>query len=242
MPRSIRMVSVPEPLWMMHVIGPDDIYPAPDHATAVKWCAYLNRVIAPRVPGVLCVAVPAIWTGTAEEHAEGLPEAIKGWTQPLTAAPVREEGRSVEASAILEMAAKAQKQGREWVKGSLWDDLTREASGRIRALKSQLAFREEAQPPTCQKCGGGIAGWLCQRCPAEFRENDDGALVFDEDNHPAPEAEKLRRAMPDLSHVIAWLRNGCEVEHAITELEVYQARIIKSLSASAAVARASEQG
>lgn len=58
----------------------------------------------------------------------------------------------------------------------------------------------------------------------------------------APEAEKLRGAMPDLSHVIAWLRNGCEVKHAITELEVYQARIVKALSASAAVARASEQG
>lgn len=59
---------------------------------------------------------------------------------------------------------------------------------------------------------------------------------------PAPEAEKLHAAMPDLSHVIAWLRNGCEVKHAITELEVYQARIVKALSASAAVARASEQG
>jgi len=34
-------------------------------------------------------------------------------------------------------------------------------------------------PPTCQKCGGDIAGWLCQNCPAEFRENDDGVLIFD---------------------------------------------------------------
>lgn len=38
----------------------------------------------------------------------------------------------------------------------------------------------EAPPPTCQKCGGEIAGWHCQQCPAEFRENDDGVLVFDE--------------------------------------------------------------
>ncbi len=33
--------------------------------------------------------------------------------------------------------------------------------------------------PTCQKCGGEIAGWLCQQCPAEFRENDSGVLVLD---------------------------------------------------------------
>lgn len=77
-----QSVVVPDPLWMMHVIGPDDVYPAPDHATAVQWCAYLNREIAPKVPEVLCVAVPAIWTGTPEEHAEGLAEAIKGWTVP----------------------------------------------------------------------------------------------------------------------------------------------------------------
>lgn len=78
---------MPDPLWMMHVIGPDDIYPAPDHATAVQWCAYLNSEIAPKVPSVLCVAVPAIWTGTAEEHADGLAEAIKGWAVPTAPAP-----------------------------------------------------------------------------------------------------------------------------------------------------------
>lgn len=45
-------------------------------------------------------------------------------------------------------------------------------------------------PPTCQKCGGDIAGWLCQQCPAEFRENDDGVLIFDDGearSAPAPE-------------------------------------------------------
>ncbi|MNS47409.1 hypothetical protein D3C72_799370 [compost metagenome] len=84
---SPQSVVVTDPLWMMHVIGPDDIYPAPDHATAVQSCAYLNSEIAPKVPSVLCVAVPAIWTGTAEEHAEGLAEAIKGWTVPAAPAP-----------------------------------------------------------------------------------------------------------------------------------------------------------
>jgi len=59
------------------------------------------------------------------------------------------EGGAVDASAILEMAAKAvedhQKEGREWIKGSLWDDLTREAAGRIRALKAAPAALQAEQ-------------------------------------------------------------------------------------------------
>jgi hypothetical protein len=69
-------------LWMMHVRGPDDIYPAPDYETAVAWCDYVNDVLAKAVPEVMTKAVPAIWTGTPESHADGLPEAIKGWTLP----------------------------------------------------------------------------------------------------------------------------------------------------------------
>lgn len=32
-------------------------------------------------------------------------------------------------------------------------------------------------------------------------------------------------ALPDLTAVIAWLKNGCAPVHAVTELEIYQARI-----------------
>ncbi|WP_298699196.1 hypothetical protein [uncultured Brevundimonas sp.] len=42
-------------------------------------------------------------------------------------------------NAALDRAAEAvadhQREGREWVKDSLWDDITRQAAGRIRALK-----------------------------------------------------------------------------------------------------------
>lgn len=69
-------------LWMMHVRGPDDIYPAPDYETAVAWCDYVNDVLAKAVPEVMTKAVPAIWTLSPQEHAAYLPEAIKGWTLP----------------------------------------------------------------------------------------------------------------------------------------------------------------
>ena len=33
---------------------------------------------------------------------------------------------------------------------------------------------------TCQDCGGHIEGWICQSCDREFRENDAGNLVFED--------------------------------------------------------------
>lgn len=53
-------------------------------------------------------------------------------------------------------------------------------SARPLALGGQQGVQER-----CQRCGGEVQGWLCQSCPAEFRENDDGHLVFDEDTTPA---------------------------------------------------------
>jgi len=32
----------------------------------------------------------------------------------------------------------------------------------------------------CQDCGGHIEGWICQSCDREFRENDAGNLVFED--------------------------------------------------------------
>jgi hypothetical protein len=33
---------------------------------------------------------------------------------------------------------------------------------------------------TCQDCGGHIEGWICQSCDRQFRENDAGDLVFED--------------------------------------------------------------
>ena len=76
-----------EVLWMMHVRGPDDIYPAPDYATAVQWCDYVNYELTEGRFKVLLRAVPAFWTGSPESHAEGLADAIAGWTRPALSQP-----------------------------------------------------------------------------------------------------------------------------------------------------------
>lgn len=62
------------PLWMMHARGPDDVYPAPDYETALRWSDRANEI------GEEIKAVPALWTGTPESHAETLAASIAGWT------------------------------------------------------------------------------------------------------------------------------------------------------------------
>lgn len=69
-------------LWAMHIIGPDEIWAAPDHATAVKWCAYVNDELAPRDKSVLTVAVPVLWHHDRLSHAAALPQSIEDWSLP----------------------------------------------------------------------------------------------------------------------------------------------------------------
>ena len=72
-------------------------------------------------------------------------------------------------------------------------DADRRAVAFIDEAISALATRAQTTAPTCQKCGGEIAGWLCQQCPAEFRENDDGVLIFD-DREAQAEARTTTKA------------------------------------------------
>jgi hypothetical protein len=62
-------------LWAIHSRGPDDIYPAVDYDDAVRVCDLLLRMDRehasdPHWP--MCSALPMIWPGTPQEHAEYL--------------------------------------------------------------------------------------------------------------------------------------------------------------------------
>lgn len=67
-------------LWCLHHIGPDDVHPAPDFATAQKWADWANRRFAEHSD--LSRFVVAIWPWSAERHAEGLAKSIEEWTLP----------------------------------------------------------------------------------------------------------------------------------------------------------------
>jgi len=68
-------------LWMLHLRGPDDIYPAVNYETAVEWADRANALVPE------CRAVPSLWTGSHESHARGLAKAISDWelTDPKAA-------------------------------------------------------------------------------------------------------------------------------------------------------------
>lgn len=65
--------------------------------------------------------------------------------------------------------------------GVLWDNTDYDAMARA-------ILAEEAQA-TCQACGGRIEGWICQGGSREFRENDAGELIIDEEGGKAGAAE-----------------------------------------------------
>lgn len=97
----------------------------------------------------------------------GRQEAIAAWnTRTPASGPVEADDRlAVAVEAVLDLAAKAvedhQREGREWVPGSLWDDITRQAAGRIRAIKPQaLALLTSGEQPVTDpyKLDGGEAG------------------------------------------------------------------------------------
>lgn len=47
----------------------------------------------------------------------------------------------------------------------------------------------------------------------------------------ARERDALREVMPDLTAVIAWLQNGCDPVHAVTELAILKGRIERARQA-----------
>ena len=61
--------------------------------------------------------------------------------------------------------------------------------GDLRAFAGKPLYASPAVPvgsgepvarATCQDCGGHIEGWICQSCDRQFRENDAGDLVFED--------------------------------------------------------------
>ncbi len=77
---------VGEPLWCMHILGPDDVHAAPSKAHAEKAAAALNAFHAARAgqsehdPMVEAVVAP--WPHSVESHAESVADFIPAWMLP----------------------------------------------------------------------------------------------------------------------------------------------------------------
>jgi hypothetical protein len=62
-------------LWCVHVLGPDDVYAEPSHASAVAKAAKLNSDIwsnAKSPDDILCFAFADMWPWSAEAHAQAI--------------------------------------------------------------------------------------------------------------------------------------------------------------------------
>ena len=89
--------------------------------------------------------------------------------------------------------------------------LMREAADAIERLAAPM---EAVSRTYCQKCGGDVEGWSCQSCDQEFREDDAGNLVFDDDE-PSPAMEAVAWRWEDTMPG----RAGKKVWRAVTDLD-----------------------
>ncbi|OCZ68581.1 hypothetical protein A9G00_24585 [Achromobacter xylosoxidans] len=133
------------------------------------------------------------------------------WPDTLDAAPQasaldteytrgRADGFDAGYSAALEKAAAAledhRRAGREWVPGSLWDTLSREAAARIRALKQPQADKEGGQQRAGDVDERAVLDGVRAALP-EFRQQDDyllahGASLMSENSHEIIHIDTVR--------------------------------------------------
>lgn len=73
-----------EPLWCLHVLGMDDVHPAPSKAHAEKAAAWHNEQFKDQAArlGISIEAKVVPWPHSAESHAAGLAEFIPDWLIP----------------------------------------------------------------------------------------------------------------------------------------------------------------
>lgn len=102
MPMPAPALAAPQPapeLWCMHVLGPDDVHPAPSKAAAEAAAERFNAHFGPIAAEkeVMCKAVVALWPHSPESHAASLAEWSQ-WEQPAPA-PVQAACRCLECGA-----------------------------------------------------------------------------------------------------------------------------------------------
>lgn len=81
---SARQPVGQEPLWCLHVLGMDDVHPAPSKAHAEKAAAWHNEQFKEQAArlGISIEAKVVPWPHSAESHAAGVAEFIPQWLIP----------------------------------------------------------------------------------------------------------------------------------------------------------------
>lgn len=83
-------------LWCLHHIGADEVYPAPDFATAQKWADWANKRFSEHAD--ISRFVVAVWPHNADRHAAWLIKALDERTLPEDPAATCNGGLQVGAT------------------------------------------------------------------------------------------------------------------------------------------------
>jgi hypothetical protein len=109
-------------LWCLHHIGPDEVHPAPDFATAWRWATWANAHFADAADISRFTVAP--WPWGAAKHAEWLPRAVAEWTLPAAPPPAGEPTNFHEfetAFPLLALACKAADYDGDPNRDDLWE-------------------------------------------------------------------------------------------------------------------------
>ena len=91
-----------EPLWCLHVLGMDDVHPAPSKAHAERAAAWHNEQFKDQAArlGISIEAKVVPWPHSAESHAAGVAEFIPQWLIPQWQLDALEANAATPAQAV----------------------------------------------------------------------------------------------------------------------------------------------
>ncbi|HGM7097165.1 hypothetical protein JY407_05125 [Stenotrophomonas maltophilia] len=128
-----------EPLWCLHVLGMDDVHPAPSKAHAEKAAAWHNEQFKDQAArlGISIEAKVVPWPHSAESHAAGVAEFIPQWLIPqwqldaleANAAPPAQAVDLGQLPRVIELLSNVSRTLVDWAA-----DEQREAIGIVKAL------------------------------------------------------------------------------------------------------------
>jgi hypothetical protein len=172
---SPRRETVPtEPLWCVHVIGPDEVHPAPSLRTAAIWAHRLNCSVLGRMPPerdtddnyVMCFANVTQWPHSDEQHAAGLEQAAREFDAPARqrdGSPRREMGNGLSESEFKPQAVAARvaqevaelpdrTSPEDWPEAMLVTEM--ELSSIVETAVRDYCFKDAAPPPDSATASG----------------------------------------------------------------------------------------
>ncbi|UQA71923.1 hypothetical protein K1516_07385 [Stenotrophomonas maltophilia] len=209
-----------EPLWCLHVLGMDDVHPAPSKAHAEKAAAWHNEQFKDQAArlGISIEAKVVPWPHSAESHADGVAEFIPQWLIPQWQLDALEANAKPTAQAV-DLGQTFQAGVAEWMGQcflpSLYSNMTERGDRLLEEVLELLQAHsyDKARVPT-------LVDYVFGRPVGDPAQEVGGVMVTlagycwvaGLDMHDAGDAELARINQP---HVMAKIRAKQEAKNAL---------------------------